>query len=785
MLSGAMVAHAQHLAIINANAWFPLVFLLARRGLLENHRFYTLAAGVFFGIEILTGHVQHAVLLGLLLFLYFAYEACAGPNRARLWPRWIWQLALIAAIGAGLAMVQLLPTAELSPLSIRTQISHWDVTTGNHPSYLWTLFLPNYFGGINGVPYLRPVDPTFYYAFLTVPGCLLALIGLIELARRKNFFWLGLILLCSILAMGKRGYLIEFLYHVPILNLFRHPPMYFDLANFGLCLMAAVGMRTLWDQARQQYYRRVFPPGLMILLLLAILLGVAFQFATSIPGWHHMLLVLAVFVGLVAGTLHGPFPARLSQCAVMGIVVFELCFHGMNQVFNSTAGDPWKTMAYDYEAGRKETLQFLRSDQESHFRVAGFGESQLSNGWNLWRIPGVYGWNPIMLRRYQEYIRQFTHSAGYAQPYSGPGQPDHSLDSPMLDLLGVKYLVVTSRVEEEQRLTKSNQFEKVFSDLDWWKVYRNKDHMPGPWFLPGAYALPDTFSELALMNTSWFEPREALLIAREHLGRSKLQHVQELPVISLRADQVGALSSRAAVAVNNNDCAELDLKFAYWTEKGNWIRFDFKGPSVAGRYLLLMQYTTPEAGTSLEVAVAKGSTKQISSPVTLPRTWDWNCKATRSAQLGEFQLGPGAHQLTLTLTSKSEVALFSLWLVRIPEAEPMKGGQASFENLQVSANRISFEAKLNQDGYVFLNEIHYPGWTATVDGEPAEILRANGIFRALWVSAGAHRIEFRFWPRFLIPGAAISLATLLVVGRALAASGSSAAGRRNLGSRQD
>ncbi len=94
--------------------------------------------------------------------------------------------------------------------------------------------------------------------------------------------------------------------------------------------------------------------------------------------------------------------------------------------------------------------------------------------------------------------------------------------------------------------------------------------------------------------------------------------------------------------------------------------------------------------------------------------------------MGEFELGPGAHQLTLTLTGKSDVALFSLWLVRIPEAEPMKGGQASFENLQVSANRISFEAKLNQDGYVFLNEIHYPGWTATVDGEPAEILRANG-----------------------------------------------------------
>ena len=64
MFSGAMVAHASHLAIIDANAWYPLVFLLARRGLLENRPYWTLAAGFFFGIENLTGHFQHSVFLG-------------------------------------------------------------------------------------------------------------------------------------------------------------------------------------------------------------------------------------------------------------------------------------------------------------------------------------------------------------------------------------------------------------------------------------------------------------------------------------------------------------------------------------------------------------------------------------------------------------------------------------------------------------------------------------------------------------------------------------------------
>src|SRR5437867_2331414 len=135
MFSGAMVAHTEHLATIEANAWYPLVLLLARRGLLEGNLYWTLAAGIVFAIENLTGHWQHAVYLGLLVFLYFAYEACAGPLRRQLWPRWIYQLGLIAAVGAGLAMAQILPTYELGNHSIRSQLTYWDVTQGNSPEF--------------------------------------------------------------------------------------------------------------------------------------------------------------------------------------------------------------------------------------------------------------------------------------------------------------------------------------------------------------------------------------------------------------------------------------------------------------------------------------------------------------------------------------------------------------------------------------------------------------------------------------------------------------------------
>ena len=756
MFGGAMVAHASHLAIIDANAWYPLIFLLARRGLLENRPYWTLAAGFFFGIENLTGHFQHSVLLGLLLFLYFAHEACTGPLRTQLWPRWMVQLALIAAIGAGLAMVQILPTSELSPLSIRTKVTAWEAVQGSDPAYLWTLFLPNYLGGLNGVPYLRKVEPSFSFIFLTAPGCLFALLGLIQMARRRSFFWLGLIVVCSLISIGTAGYLAEFLHYVPILNLFRHAPMYFDLANFGLCLMAAVGMQALWNKTEQARYRELLPKALIALAGLAILLGWAFQLH-SIPGWNHMVLVLAIFAALVAGMMHGPFPPALAQCCVIVLVVLELFFYGMNQTFNQALEAPEKTAAHDYVSGRRETLDFLRTDTGGDFRVAGFAEAQWSNGWSAWRIPGIYGWNPIMLRRYQEYIREFTHYSHYAQPHAGP---DHRLDSPMLDLLGVKYLVAVATVEEEQRLAQSTKYEKVFSDNDWWKVYRNKDYVPRAWFYRAAYLLPEPGPLLAVMNSRWFEARHSLLFAKSDLAGAEARGAAELHTISLVPDRVAAPVGEAII---DPDCAEPRRKFAYWVGKGNWIRFDFKGPEARGRYLLFLEYAGAFPDPAVAVEVTQGGRRQASGSINLLRTGWWNCRTTRSAELGEFEIEPGAGQITLSLARDLAVDPYSLWLVRLPDKAPKQARDFSFQKFEVSANRIAFQAQLSEDGYVLLNEIDYPGWQATIDGQPAGILRADGLFRAVWAPAGAHHIEFRFWPRLLLRGAAISLATLAVV----------------------
>ncbi len=77
--------------------------------------------------------------------------------------------------------------------------------------------------------------------------------------------------------------------------------------------------------------------------------------------------------------------------------------------------------------------------------------------------------------------------------------------------------------------------------------------------------------------------------------------------------------------------------------------------------------------------------------------------------------------------------------------------------------RVAIEVDADAPGYLVLADAWYPGWEATVDGEPSPIHRADVLFRAVAVDAGRHRVVFTFRPASLRVGAVISLAGLVVL----------------------
>ncbi len=64
-------------------------------------------------------------------------------------------------------------------------------------------------------------------------------------------------------------------------------------------------------------------------------------------------------------------------------------------------------------------------------------------------------------------------------------------------------------------------------------------------------------------------------------------------------------------------------------------------------------------------------------------------------------------------------------------------------------NALTYEVESAEGGMAVFSEIYYPGWCATIDGEPLEIVRANYVLRATLLPAGSHTITFTFRPQSL------------------------------------
>jgi len=65
------------------------------------------------------------------------------------------------------------------------------------------------------------------------------------------------------------------------------------------------------------------------------------------------------------------------------------------------------------------------------------------------------------------------------------------------------------------------------------------------------------------------------------------------------------------------------------------------------------------------------------------------------------------------------------------------------------------------NGFLYLSDLYYPGWSAYIDGNKTPIYRANYAFRTILLPEGNHRIVFQYEPKSLKIGSAISLVSLV------------------------
>lgn len=75
-------------------------------------------------------------------------------------------------------------------------------------------------------------------------------------------------------------------------------------------------------------------------------------------------------------------------------------------------------------------------------------------------------------------------------------------------------------------------------------------------------------------------------------------------------------------------------------------------------------------------------------------------------------------------------------------------GEGSVHLATYDPNHITYTANVTKDGLAVFSEIYYPeGWSATINGEEADILRVNYVLRGLFLPQGESTITFKFEPK--------------------------------------
>jgi hypothetical protein len=246
--SGFFVAHLGHTNMIQSAAWLPAILLCLEKLKPKFNAGWFTALCLTTAMSFLAGHPQifvYSMGLAGLYVLITGWHAPIGRSR-------YYSFALLGIfLGICLTGIQLLPSVELSRLSVRASLSFQDfVSYFLRPKMLVMLLFPYIFGGLApsfyGVPYFGPWNLTEITGYIGIFPLILAIFG--AYCNRENiqaWFWTAIAILCLLLVMGDSTPLATIMFHLPGYDLFRVPARHFFEYSLAVSILAGYGAARL------------------------------------------------------------------------------------------------------------------------------------------------------------------------------------------------------------------------------------------------------------------------------------------------------------------------------------------------------------------------------------------------------------------------------------------------------------------------------------------------------------------------------------------------------------
>lgn len=852
---GYLGAQVEHINQLNAAVWLPLLFLLYDFGLQRRRGrrwFWFLLLALVVALTLLAGHAQTVFISLFGLGLYGLWRAVgessagesikpAGYSRFRLMvsaplrrlAAWmpdlfnhLWPLAVVSLLAVALAAVQLLPTAELSGLSIRSGglTFREAVAFSLRPTILHVALLPPF-----GLDLAQMLGEAFgeWVAYLGLSGLILALLGglccLWQPAVRRFVVLAGSGLALSLGVFSGPLYLALY-YLLPGFNLFRVPARWLLLYAFGMAVLAGLGFEALLAPAllreRLASSWRWLRAGRWRLALFAGLPGAGFL---GLMVWRMPpLATLLAWVGLAAvatGLIYSilGFPPDPSARALFSqryhpgrvalplLLIIELFWAAQNLNYNQpTAPQAYHSMrtavafllaadpphnnpgqppgrflslsGITYDPGDLQALQQLFGDKLSTKALYNLIVATKEKEVLFFNLPMLYQLHSV--DGYDGGILPLAQFVTLQKLFLPPD--DLSLDGRLreklrfvppgrlLSLLNTRW-IITDKVFDVW-------INDIFYDLQF-------PARLAPGETVATTDIP-AFPATAIGLVSHLE-RAANLPDQTPVAEVTLTfagNTRQTIVLKAGADTAegsypaGAAHPQATIGVAWPYQAQgVDYIAVYSLAKGRPItQISLTATQPAGQFVLrgLSLIHEPTKTSRSVILTTEGSYRQVHSGdvkiyenlAVLPRAWVVH-QAEVVADDEAIINAMQSRQFDPTQT-----------LVRLPdEAEPLgkitAGQPSSLDRVTITAyqpERVEIAARLDSPGWLVLADTYYPGWQARLDGQPAEIFQANLIFRAVAVPAGEHTVVFEFKPRSLRLGALITGGALAVLAVGLA-----------------
>jgi hypothetical protein len=462
-MCGFMIAHLGHTAIVHTVAWLPLIVwalteLAHAKGRRRSFWFTTGALAV--ACAALAGHAQmlmYVIALSVICALVTGWRATVGRSRYYI------ACALVMLFGIGIAGLQLVPTAELTRLSLRAQLTFGDFVAFGLPlRQLPMLVFPYVYGGapdsFYGTPYFGAwpssadawgaTELTGYAGLLPL---LLACVGLVVNRRRRvAWFWAAVAVIAVLLALGEGTPLARLTYQLPVFNKFRAPARYLYAFAFAVSVLAGLGVGAIQRQTVSTRLLRRVLAGAAVVFTLCILALKLFAAkidelalqqigqSISLNPLSNPALAVPLLIFLAAGVALIYWQRRplspLRGALLLAVLLFDLSsfawFYEWRYRSPSKAYLNAPAAASMYRAQLDAAHQRLLPVRGVNGRL-----SELPpNLSQFWQLPSASGHGPFILARTSGLLMM---------------QPDGSVDdswrqstNQSLDLMAVRYLVV-------------------------------------------------------------------------------------------------------------------------------------------------------------------------------------------------------------------------------------------------------------------------------------------------------------------------------------------------------